>query len=279
MHNLLDKIKKIFSTHQFKAGFWATILTILMFVPFIILTVIILMQFSLTPPGAWPFIFVMIMIFILIICFSNVLYTKLLNNYANTSITKKAYLKIFLNELLGPFGIGLLIIALIVYLDQLSKIMVVTYLEEGISVPFIKHLLNWRLDYNTGAAWSIMSGHTNVLAIISLVATFVLLYLMKDFDLKKRKLYSIAIAMILGGTIGNMIDRFFRLEGVVDFIELGFMNFPIFNLADSFLVVGTIILAISILFTKPFKNQETEEQPLSNTNLETEEVEEGKQDD
>ena len=53
---------------------------------------------------------------------------------------------------------------------------------------------------------------------------------------------------LLGGTIGNMIDRFFRMEGVVDFIELGFMDFPIFNLADSFLVVGTILLMISILF-------------------------------
>lgn len=136
----------------------------------------------------------------------------------------------------------------IVFFDQLTKLIAINHLSEIESTVFIKNVLHWRLAYNKGAAWSMCSGHTDILAIISLIASFVIFYFMKDFNLKKKPLYSIAIVFILGGTIGNMIDRFFRMEGVVDFIELGFMDFPIFNLADSFLVVGTILLMISILF-------------------------------
>ena len=57
------------------------------------------------------------------------------------------------------------------------------------------------------------------------------------------------MSFILGGTIGNMIDRFCSINGVIDFIEFGFMDFPIFNVADTFLVIGTIGLMISIIFS------------------------------
>ena len=92
------------------------------------------------------------------------------------------------------------------------------------------------------------SEHTDILAFVSLFASFIILFFLKDFNITKKPIYSIAISFILGGTIGNMIDRFMSVDGVIDFIEFGFMDFPIFNVADTFLVVGTIGLMVSIIF-------------------------------
>ena len=123
------------------------------------------------------------------------------------------------------------------------------FLDRFDSVVFIKHLINWTLAYNKGAAWSMCSEHTDVLAFVSLFASFIIVFFMKDFNIKNKPIFSIGLALILGGTIGNMIDRFLSVKGVIDFIEFGFMDFPIFNLADTFLVIGTIALMISIIFT------------------------------
>lgn len=248
MKKIFDKLKQLAKTSLFKASIWSILITLLIFVPFFILAIILFMQYSYLTLGFWLTILILMIIFIVIIAFSNVIYTKLLNNYENKTLPKKEYLNIFVKALLGPFGVGLLIAGCIVFFDQLTKLIAINHLSEIESTVFIKNVLHWRLAYNKGAAWSMCSGHTDILAIISLIASFVIFYFMKDFNLKKKPLYSIAIVFILGGTIGNMIDRFFRMEGVVDFIELGFMDFPIFNLADSFLVVGTILLMISILF-------------------------------
>ena len=71
---------------------------------------------------------------------------------------------------------------------------------------------------------------------------------MKDFSLKRRPLYSVSLVLILSGCIGNMIDRMFNNFQVYDFIDLEFMNFAIFNLADCFLTVGVIMMAVFLLF-------------------------------
>ncbi len=144
--------------------------------------------------------------------------------------------------------IGYLIVIALVIIDQISKIIVVNNMELFQQVIFIKPLLNFRFTYNEGAAWSILSDHRWILAIVSVVASGALLYLMKDFNLKKDKIYSISMALITGGAIGNGIDRIFREKGVVDFFEFGFMDFPIFNVADTFLTIGVFMLAIYVLF-------------------------------
>lgn len=69
--------------------------------------------------------------------------------------------------------------------DQLTKLIAINHLSEIESTVFIKNVLHWRLAYNKGAAWSMCSGHTDILAIISLIASFVIFYFMKDFNLKK----------------------------------------------------------------------------------------------
>ena len=253
-----DKLKDLFKSNNFKASLWSIIISFALAIPFIIIFITCLLQYSYITYGFWFIILIMALIFVLITSFGGVIQKKLLNNYEGTQSTKKEYLNIFVKELLGPFSLGILIAVICIVIDQISKISAVQNLVYGQRVVFIKHLLNWTLAYNKGAAWSMCSEHTDVLAYISLFASFVVLYFMKDFNIKKKPIYSIGISLILGGTIGNMIDRFMSVEGVIDFIEFGFMDFPIFNLADTFLVIGTISLMVSIIFSDFIKPKQQE---------------------
>ena len=100
---------------------------------------------------------------------------------------------------------------------------------------------------NTGAAWGIFSGQTIWLIVVS-VLMIVALFVYNHFVKEKNTLYCISFGFIIGGAVGNLIDRI-ALRYVRDFIFLDFLpTFPVFNLADSFLCVGAILLAINILF-------------------------------
>jgi signal peptidase II len=138
--------------------------------------------------------------------------------------------------------------ALIVALDQWTKGLIQGSFYPGQSVPETGF---FRLTYvhNTGAAFSLFQGGVDVLAIFSLFGVLLILfyhfYLTRRYSFLNTAFNKIAIALILGGTIGNMIDRVY-LHYVRDFIDVG--PWPIFNIADSCTVVGTIIFAVSILF-------------------------------
>lgn len=245
---LKEKLNTLFKSNEFKASLWSVLISFVIAIPFMIIFVMLLLQNSYITYGFWFAILFISIIFVLVLSFGNVIYKKLLNNYNDTHSSKKEYLDVFVKELLGPYSLGIIISVICIVLDQISKISAVKNLTYGDSVVFIKNLLNWTLAYNKGAAWSMCSEHTDVLAFVSLFASFVILYFLKDFNIIKKPIYSIAISFILGGTIGNMIDRFMSVDGVIDFIEFGFMDFPIFNVADTFLVVGTFALMISIIF-------------------------------
>ncbi len=245
----MKKLKEIFKSSKFKAFIWSMLCSILIVVPFLIIYITCLMQYSYITKGFWISILLFGTVLVLMFPFSSVIYTKLYNNYENIQDSKKEYLDLYVNELLSPTSLGMFIVILLIVLDQLSKITAIQNLTLGEPVIFVKYILNWTLAFNKGAAWSMCSEHTNILAIISLVASIIITYFMKDFNIKKKPLYSLGVAFMLGGTMGNMVDRFLRVDGVIDFIELGFMDFPIFNLADSFLVLGTIALMVSIVFT------------------------------
>lgn len=128
-------------------------------------------------------------------------------------------------------------------LDQLTKILAEAYLVAG-PISIIGDLLRFRLAYNDAAAFSLGFGATWVLALASVTAVIALLVFGPRV---KTMSWAFIAGMVLGGAAGNGIDRVFReptfFNGhVVDFIQIPF-NFPIFNLADSFLVIG-VILAI-----------------------------------
>jgi len=180
--------------------------------------------------------------------------------------------------------ISIIIVLVTIIIDFISKIVVMNTMILGQEVTIIPNLLKFRFVYNTGAAFSSMDDATWLLCIISLVASIGLGYLVyKYHDYKKRCLLSTALSLVMGGTIGNFIDRFLTVihsrNGVVDFIELyiGKVNIignSTFNIADAFLVVGVILIVIDLIFfdmKKPNVIRKEEKDESINSN-ETEEV-------
>ena len=130
--------------------------------------------------------------------------------------------------------------------DQLLKYWVVRHLEIGQSAAFLPGLVRLTRLHNTGAAWGSFSGSTALLTAV----TAVLLVAVAWLVLKKvirHPLGLCAAILVLGGGIGNMIDRICR-GYVVDMFDLEFMSYPIFNLADCFVVVGVILGAVYYLW-------------------------------
>lgn len=143
---------------------------------------------------------------------------------------------------------------LIILSDQLSKKFFESFLleAEGHSVKAIgDNFARFTLAYNTGIAFSIQLGGRYLLSMISLIASLVIVYLLIKTDgLKKLELW--AYSFILGGAVGNMIDRVIYGK-VIDFIDCDFPDFimerwPIFNIADSFVTVGMILLFVHFIF-------------------------------
>lgn len=138
----------------------------------------------------------------------------------------------------------LLITVLVIIADQLFKHWIVTHLSLGMSITIIPHVLSLTNIRNNGAAWSILSGQTIFFYIITAVAVLLLGYLyIKSLQTKHSTLLRIGIALVLGGAVGNFIDRW-RLKYVVDMFQLDFINFPIFNIADTALTIGVILIII-----------------------------------
>lgn len=134
----------------------------------------------------------------------------------------------------------ILIILIAVILDQVTKVLVINGLHAYQSVPIIGHFLFITLVYNTGGAFSIFSNQTFFLAFVSIIA---LLYLMMNMRIEKKN--NILKSILCAGIIGNLIDRMFR-KSVVDYIGIYILKhqFPIFNLADIYIVITIIILLI-----------------------------------
>ena len=138
------------------------------------------------------------------------------------------------------------IIFLSLILDQISKIVINTNLKENESIKVIGSFFKLTKVFNEGAAFSLFDGSKVFLIIVSIISILFLLYMMKDF--KDSKLNNIAFGFIFGGILGNLIDRLFLgyVRDFLDFNILGF-HYPVFNLADSFIVIGVIILIIELI--------------------------------
>ena len=137
---------------------------------------------------------------------------------------------------------------LVVTADQLSKIWIRSYPEE--QVIFKAGFFQIIHTHNTGAAFGLFQGQSFALTIVGLVSVTALLayalFFYRHFPLLNNRLSNLALGLILGGTLGNLIDRLNpNLGGVTDFISIGI--WPTFNIADSTVVVGTIIFAYTLL--------------------------------
>lgn len=133
----------------------------------------------------------------------------------------------------------------VILLDMVSKCIVSRLLIVNESVMIIKNFFNITYVRNTGAAFSIFSGNTFFVMVISfMIIIGIILYISKNKP--SNKIEKISYSLILGGAIGNFIDRI--IYGYVrDFIEIDIFgwDYPIFNLADVFVVVGVILLVIA----------------------------------
>lgn len=138
-----------------------------------------------------------------------------------------------------------LISALLVGLDQWSKYLTVQNISLGETKEFIPGFLSLTHLRNTGAAWSLLEGKMIFFYVITVIVSVVIICLLiKNY--KKSIWYSVGLSFVLAGAIGNFIDRV-RLGYVVDMLQTDFMNFPIFNVADSTLVVGVICIFIYLI--------------------------------
>lgn len=137
----------------------------------------------------------------------------------------------------------LLLIFLIV--DQISKILVVKFLDLN-SVTVIKNFFYLTYTNNTGAAFSILTDKRIFLVLVGIIIIILLIYYLKKHQIKNT-INKIAFALVIGGSLGNLIDRIIR-GSVVDFIDIKIFsyNFPIFNLADTFITIGVLLLLINI---------------------------------
>ncbi len=149
----------------------------------------------------------------------------------------------------------IIIVFISAFIDQILKGMVLVSMEVGSSIPIIKNFFSITYVENKGAAFSILSGNTILLIVLSLVALNILYILfLKDKVLKTPHL--IAIGLLMGGVIGNLVDRL--LYGhVIDYLDFNILgyNFPVFNFADICIVLPTLfILYITLKEEKDAKN-------------------------
>lgn len=151
--------------------------------------------------------------------------------------------------------IYLIIIVSIIFIDRTSKILALNYLAMGESIPIIKGVFHLTYAENTGAAFSMLSKNTNFLVIVTLILIIALvLYFYRELKANSNKFYLSGLCFILGGAIGNLIDRIY-FGFVVDYFDFCLINFAIFNVADSFICVGVALMAISLFIYKEAKDE------------------------
>ena len=147
-----------------------------------------------------------------------------------------------------------LIIAILIGLDQLSKYWVLNYLQEIGSIPVIQNVFHLTYVENRGAAFGMFQNNQMIFVVVALIASIAGLYMLHSKKINS-KICKFSIVLIIAGALGNLIDRV-RLDFVVDYFDFVFIWNYVFNLADCFIVVGTILLCIYVvLFDSNTKKQ------------------------
>ncbi len=127
--------------------------------------------------------------------------------------------------------------------DQITKYIVSTNMVPGQTVGFLNGFLDFTFTHNDGGAWGMVGGFRwLLLAVTALIMIFIVILLVHN-KLKSKLLFW-AGALIISGGIGNMIDRIFNGGNVVDFLEVKFIDFPVFNIADCAVVIGAGLLIL-----------------------------------
>ncbi|MBR6825448.1 MAG: signal peptidase II [Oscillospiraceae bacterium] len=140
------------------------------------------------------------------------------------------------------------LIAAIVGLDQWVKWLTIQHIPENTVGEPVLGLFRLAHHRNTGAAWSMLEGQTWFFIGVLVVFIGALIFMIRKEWINKKPEF-VALAMILGGALGNAGDRIFRGGEVVDMIKFNFwLSFPTFNVADIFITVGCAFLMVYVLF-------------------------------
>jgi signal peptidase II len=152
---------------------------------------------------------------------------------------------------------GLLFVSMmgLAAIDQATKWWANSAFLPEVSVPVIPKIFQWTLTYNTGAAFSMFHQTPGLLTAFSTLL-FLVLGAYSFLPARSRNLESTALGLLLGGALGNLLDRL--LNGrVTDFIDVVLIHYPVFNVADAFIFIGTLLLIATHFFTKPDNTPET----------------------
>ena len=150
--------------------------------------------------------------------------------------------------------INLVCVAALVGMDQLIKLWAVHTLAPVGAMPFIHHVVELRFVLNQGMAFSLLSGK-QLFLIVATSAALILVAYELFFRSRGKLLQQIAFILVLGGGIGNLIDRVLNGE-VVDYINLLFMNFAVFNFADICVCVG-VALWVLVIFLEEVQGEDS----------------------
>jgi len=169
----------------------------------------------------------------------------------------------------------LIITVLAILVDQLSKTVLIRLLSPGESVPVLGDFFRLTFILNPGGVFGTRLGSQNFYTFISLLAIGVTLWFFFKTSTKENS-FRMGLCLVLGGAFGNLIDRF-RFGEVVDFLDFDFFNitlpptkilflkfpgfyldrWPVFNLADSFVLIGMVLIIIHLLFFKESPTSDT----------------------
>lgn len=143
---------------------------------------------------------------------------------------------------------------LLILIDQISKVIIVKLIDINSGIELIKNFFYLTYTHNTGAAFSILTGKRIFLILIAVVILIIIFNYLRKNKIES-KIEKIAFALIIGGSIGNLLDRIVR-GYVIDFLDFKIFgyDFPIFNLADTFIVIGVFLLLIITLTRKEVKH-------------------------
>lgn len=144
--------------------------------------------------------------------------------------------------------VDLLVMLVLLGLDQYTKYLAVVHLKDQAPIVLWKDVLELNYLENRGSAFGMLQNQKFFILFVGFVFMSVLLFFLYKLPGKKKYfVVHMSLSAIIAGGLGNMIDRF-RFDYVVDFISFVLINFPIFNVADCYIVVFTILLFLLFLF-------------------------------
>jgi signal peptidase II len=144
---------------------------------------------------------------------------------------------------------------LVIFTDQISKLWVQNNVDLMESIPVIRGIFHITYIQNPYSAFGLLKFHNIIFIVIALLVILVLIFFLRNKIAEKSRLVFFAFIFILGGSLGNMIDRL-RVGSVIDFLD--FRIWPIFNIADSAINIGLLLLLVHFLFKK---EEEQDEEP------------------